>query len=296
MHALNPQIVPENASRFYVAGGTLPHDASSYVERKADKDLLSALLDGEYCYVLNSRQMGKSSLSVRTMNRLREAGVRTAFIDLTGIGGSSVTPEQWYAGILAEIGRALGLRKEMLAHWAEHKSDALITRFFGAIREVALKAEGSKLKAESSGDNCDNDGPSSAFSLQPSAFSHVLFIDEIDAVKSLSFSTDEFFAGLRECYNRRVQDPSMCKLTVCLVGTAAPSDLIVDTRTSPFNVGRRIDLMDFTRAECAPLAVGLNRGGRGERLLDRIFHWTNGHPYLTQSLCAAAVESSAETV
>src|SRR5258708_37377611 len=168
---------PEPSSVFCNTGGTLPPDASSYVERKADKDLLSALLDGEYCYVLNSRQMGKSSLSVRTMNRLREAGVRTAFIDLTGIGGSSVTPEQWYAGMLAEIGRALGLRKEMLAHWAEHKSDALIIRFFGAIREVALKAEGPKLNAESSGDNCDNDGPSSAFSVQPSAFSHVLFID-----------------------------------------------------------------------------------------------------------------------
>src|SRR5437867_371654 len=107
---------------YFVAGGTLPAHASSYVLRKADNDLLSALLAGEYCYVLNSRQMGKSSLSVRVMCRLREAGVRTAFIDLTGIGGSTVTPEQWYAGMLAEVGRALGLRQEMLAHWAESKS------------------------------------------------------------------------------------------------------------------------------------------------------------------------------
>jgi hypothetical protein len=49
-------------STFYVTGGTLRHDAPSYVERQADKDLLDGLLKGEFCYVLTSRQMGKSSL------------------------------------------------------------------------------------------------------------------------------------------------------------------------------------------------------------------------------------------
>jgi hypothetical protein len=55
------------AAPFYVTGGTVPPDAPSYVERQADKDLLSALLAGEYCYVLNTRQMGKSSLSARAL-------------------------------------------------------------------------------------------------------------------------------------------------------------------------------------------------------------------------------------
>src|SRR5437867_3385491 len=85
----------------------------------------------------------------------------------------------------------------------------------------------------------------------------VLFIDEIDAVRSLPFSTDEFFAAIRECYNRRSQDPAFERLTFCLLGVATPSDLIQDTRTTPFNIGHRIELTDFTPAEAAPLAAGL---------------------------------------
>lgn len=76
---------------FFVTGGTLSASAGSYVVRQADTDLYENLLAGEYCYVLNSRQMGKSSLCVRAIERLRAAGVRTAFLDLTKYGGRNVT-------------------------------------------------------------------------------------------------------------------------------------------------------------------------------------------------------------
>src|SRR4029079_4234443 len=85
----------------------------------------------------------------------------------------------------------------------------------------------------------------------------VLFIDEIDTVRSLPFSTDEFFAAIRECYNRRVEEPAFERLTFCLLGVATPSDLIRDVRMTPFNIGRRIELNDFTEAEAAPLGCGL---------------------------------------
>src|SRR5262249_9105449 len=61
----------------------------------------------------------------------------------------------------------------------------------------------------------------------PSPEGHlVIFLDEIDAVRSLPFRTDEFFAGIRECYNRRSQDPEFNRLTFCLLGVASPSELI----------------------------------------------------------------------
>ena len=72
---------------FFIAGGTVPPGSPSYVERSADRELFEALLGGEYCYVLNSRQMGKSSLAVRTIQKLNEAGVRTAFMPWPRSGG-----------------------------------------------------------------------------------------------------------------------------------------------------------------------------------------------------------------
>ncbi len=82
-------------STFYVVGGTLLGDAASYVKRAADDDLLQALLQRQFCYVLTSRQMGKSSLMVRATHRLRAEGVAVAVLDLTAIG-QNLTPEKWY--------------------------------------------------------------------------------------------------------------------------------------------------------------------------------------------------------
>jgi WD40 repeat protein len=120
----------------------------------------------------------------------------------------------------------------------------------------------------------------------------VLFVDEIDAIRNLPFPADEFFAGIRECHNRRAVDPNFNRLTFCLLGVASPAELIADPSISPFNVGRRVELTDFTPEEAAPLARGL---AGGLPVLDRILHWTGGHPYLTQRLGAAAAEEGART-
>ena len=122
---------------FYVTGGTLRHDSPSYVERQADKDLLDGLLKGEFCYVLTSRQMGKSSLMVRTATKLREKGIHVIALDLTAIG-QNLTPEQWYDGMMLRMGGQLRLQDELEDFWYDHLRLSPVQRFFSALRDVVL--------------------------------------------------------------------------------------------------------------------------------------------------------------
>jgi hypothetical protein len=64
------------------AGGTLRPGMHVYIERPEDAELLRLLRDRQYVNVLSGRQMGKSSLMVRTIQKLQHDGVRTAAIDL----------------------------------------------------------------------------------------------------------------------------------------------------------------------------------------------------------------------
>src|SRR5256885_10707968 len=95
------------AERFFVTGGTLPYNGPSYVVRQADTDLLEGLRQGEFCYVLHSRQMGKSSLMTRAAMLLREEEFAVAILDLQQFG-SNLTVEQWYYGMLRSLGHQIG--------------------------------------------------------------------------------------------------------------------------------------------------------------------------------------------
>jgi hypothetical protein len=249
-----------SASDFYFTdGGNVPVNASCYVERQADKDIYTALKQGQFCYVLNRSQMGKSSLMVRAARQLLEHGASVAVIELTKIG-TNLSPEEWYDGLMVSLGSQLNLEDELEDFWDAHQDLEPLCRWMEAVRGVLLA-------------HCQG--------------AVVIFIDEIDVTRSLPFSADKFFAAIRNCYDARIDKPEFERLTFCLIGAGTPADL----SATRFNIGIRIELNDFTEKEAAPLAQGLGSDEKqAKALLKRILYWTNGHPYLTQKLCKAVAE------
>ncbi|EKV03259.1 WD40 repeat-containing protein [Leptolyngbya sp. PCC 7375] len=254
-------------AKYYQIGGSLDYDAPTYIERQADKDLYTALLAGEFCYIFNSRQMGKSSLMVRSWHRLQAEGHRCAVLDVTNIGSDNITPEQWYRGMMGTLALQVNLQTRDIRTWWDEHSHLSLTQILSQFIELLLA-------------QCPDQRL-------------FIFVDEVDSLLNLPFSVDDFFALIRFCYNRRAVESAYKQLTFAIFGVAAPADLIADKQRTPFNIGRAIVLNGFTLGEAAPLAVGLEiQTPNTQTILQKVLNWTGGQPFLTQKVCQLLMTSS----
>jgi hypothetical protein len=250
----------QDAGTFFVLGGTLRRYAPSYVTRPADDELLQFALAGEYCNVLAARQMGKSSLMIRTAEQLKAHGVRSVVIDLTAIG-ADVTVEEWYFGMVTRLARQAQLTADEQAWWQAHADRGPVQRFSDFVREALLEEVRESI---------------------------VVFVDEIDSTLRLKF-TDDFFAAIRAMYNARASDAVYQRIAFVLLGVARPADLIKDRTRTPYNIGINVDLTDFTYDEAEHVfadVLDTVHPGQGAKILRWALAWTGGQPYLTQKLCA----------
>ena len=237
-------------------GGALPTDHPTYVERQADHDALRAAQNGEYLHIIAPRQVGKTSLLKHLAARLEEMGWRCAYMDLSTL--MDFSKSSWYA----ELGKALA--HSLTPGQIPTLANQVDLRHY-LLNQALPWSNG-----------------------QPRV---ILLLDEVEGAGKARDAdgkpfSDTFFSMFRALYNERDRLPGT--LVVVLTGAVNPGDLVKDPVISPFNVGQEIDLDDFTPAEARTLTGHLADLGLpvDKAVHQAIYECTNGHPYLTQRICA----------
>ncbi|BAZ67093.1 MAG: AAA-like domain-containing protein [Pelatocladus maniniholoensis HA4357-MV3] len=252
-------------NNYYQWGGCLKVDAPSYVERTADKELLDRLKLGEYCYVLNAIEMGKSSLMIRTKKKLEQEGFACAAISLKSLSQDCSHPDDWYQALFDDLVKNFYFSEKLNSvKWWKQQHTSPLTKLLAFVEKFLL--------------------------VDVNHTRIVILFDEIDAIFRLNFIVDDFFAFIQYCYQGRAENSAYNYLNFALFGVAQLSLL----KTNLNIIARTIDLTAFQLSETKPLAYGLwlaKKAKRTKNVLKEILNWTNGQPYLTQRICDLVVKS-----
>lgn len=228
-----------------------------YVNRSADIQLKRIIEEMQRPgYVLVARQMGKTNLLFNAKRTLENENRLFAYVDLSNlyknerdcyrnIINSIIEPNLNIFDSIESDIERIRI-KELPPHNEYHRSLITILNFF-------------------KGDL-------------------VIILDEIDALKSVEYS-DNIFAQIRSNYFSRTSYPVLERLTYALSGVIEPTELIKDKNKSPFNIGDKIYLDDFTKNEHDNF-IEKSKLQISSSISDEIFKWTNGNPRLTFDICA----------
>lgn len=235
--------------------GGLPVDTDLYVRRDADGQVENALATGEpLVLVYGPRQVGKTSLVARAGRLCRTKGWTVAISDFQTLGRSEIErPATLYRALIHNLAQQLQLTYE--PSWNE---------WLGANSNMDAQV-GALLQQV--------DGP-------------VLWaMDEVDRLFGTDYA-DDFFGLVRSWHNRRSLDPDgpWGRLTLIISYATEAHLFINDLNQSPFNVGLRLHLRDFTPEQVSELCrrYGLAFAARS----GEVFEVTRGHPFLTRRALA----------
>lgn len=273
--ALPPVRAPR--SRLEAVGGAVPLDSQFYVVRRTDQEFHEAIARRDsIVLVKGARQMGKTSLLGRGLDQARQAGERVIFTDFQQLNAAHLeSAEAFYQVVGAVIADQLGLDVFPNEAWDSRLGASM--NFNRYIRRQVLGQITEPI---------------------------VWGLDEVEQLAAYEFG-GEVFGLLRSWHNQRVTDPTgpWDRLTLAIAYATEAHLLINNLHQSPFNVGTRLMLEDFTLEQVADLNHRYHAPLQDAAEIARFHHLVSGQPYLvrcglqsmsTESIGIAELEAAAD--
>jgi len=243
--------------------GAVRIDSAFYILRPADDRFRSAVARRDGVVLLKgSRQIGKTSLLARGLQHAREAGARVALTDLQALDLAHLESQDALCLTLATwLREQLGLAQSPTETWDPNLGAGLNLRRY--LRRVVLAPETPLVWA----------------------------VDEADRLFTCPFGS-QVFALFRSWYNERALEPDgpMRRLTQVIAYATEAHLFVSDLNQSPFNVGTRVALDDFSLEQVAELNRRHGSPLRSHGELRRFHHLAGGHPYLVRRGLFALVD------
>jgi serine/threonine protein kinase len=237
-------------------GGAVPLDSKFYIVRPVDEQFQCALSRGDSILLLKgARQMGKTSLLARGLDQARHENCRVVFTDFQQLNRPSFDSlEKFYLALGESLADQLDLSFYPQDIWNHNRSpNSNLERYLK--REVLEKLS-----------------------------SHFVWgLDEADRLFTVPFSS-EVFGLFRSWHNKRALEPDgpWNRLTLVITYATEAHLFITDLNQSPFNVGTRLALEDFTLEQMTQLSALYGSPLQTQAELERLFRLIGGQPYLAR--------------
>jgi serine/threonine protein kinase len=246
-----------DAQEIKQTSGAMPLDSRFYIVRSTDEDFLQAIKRRDsIVLVRGARQMGKTSLLARGIQQARTAGAEVVLTDFQKLNAAHLESiEKFFLALSEMIYDQLDLDAEPEDVWSQRRGASI--NFERYIRRVVLKQISVPL---------------------------VWAMDEVDRLLTCQFGS-EVFGLFRSWHNERSLDPTSPweNLTLAIAYATEPHLFITDPNQSPFNVGTKLELQDFTLEQVSELNKRYDSPLKGEAEVAGYFGLVGGHPYLVHS-------------
>lgn len=237
-------------------GGAVPLDSKFYLVRPTDALFLEALRRRDsIVLVKGARQMGKTSVLARGLQQARAEGSRVVVTDFQKLNASDLeSAEQFFIALGGLIADQLDLDVYPEDVWKPRRAPSVNFERY-VRREILEKIENTL----------------------------VWGMDEVDRLFTCPFGS-EVFGLFRTWHNERAVDPDAPwgRLTLAIAYATEAHLFITDQNQSPFNVGTRLELRDFSPDQLAELNARHGSPLRDGSELERFHRLLGGHPYLVR--------------